>query len=541
MASAPQEDAQQLAPEQAPPGSAAAVEFLFRRMQHQKDFPALSESMRAINKIVASDEESASSLSAVILKDFALTNKLLKVVNSAVYGNSGKVSTVSRAVVILGFETVRSIAVTLLFLGHLQNKAQVRNLQDEVIGTLLAGLMSRELTRDKDPQTRESAFLYAIYQSLGRLLAYYYFYDEAVEIERRMRADAIDETAAAQQVLGVTYEKLGTEIAKIWKFPQEMLFAMRRLPAGKKPERPRGGNEALWLTANLAEDLRQANLKSPPDEHEKVFARLVSRYEAALVVTPDRLRQVTRRAAKALSEEAEAMNIDMRQSRVLEQVKSIEASGNSDLTQEIKILAGADLARTMKLAEQEATGTSSGAVTAQQTTDPKSILTAGIQDITATLVGDFKLNDLLHMVIETMYSGMGFTRVMLAILNDKTKRIEGRMGLGADLEKSLRRFAVPMNDAGDLFAAALKHCKDILITDATEDNFKSRLPAWFTEAFQPASFILFPMVVDGRPFGIFYAEQEKPGRLKLGKTEADLLITLRNQAVLALRQSSARR
>ena len=540
MAAALNEYTDRSVPEPSASGStSSAINFLLRRMQHKKDFPALSESMRAINRIVASNEESASNLSAAILKDFALTNKLLKVVNSAVYGNSGKISTVSRAVVILGFETIRSIAVTMLFLGHLQNKAQVRNLQEEVIGTLLAGLMARELTRDLDPQSRETSFLYAIYQSLGRLLAYYYFYDEAVEINRRMQQDGTDETVAAQRVLGVTYEKLGIEIAKIWNFPQELTFAMRRLPVGKKPERPRSDNERLWLTASLAEDLRQANLNSTPEEHAQVLERFVSRYGPALRVTPDRLQQVTRRASKALKEEAEAMNIDTLQSRVLEKVRSIEDRRNGELTQENKVLVGAELARMMKLAEQEAVG--ADAQPEHPSTEPHAVLTAGIQDITATLVGDFQLNDLLRMIVETMYSGMGFTRVILAILNDKTQRIEGRLGLGVDYEESLRKFSVPANDSGDLFAAALKHGKDILIADAASDDVRRRLPEWFAGAFVPASFILFPVVVNGRPFGVFYAEQEQPGRLKLGKTEAALLITLRNQAVLAIRQSSRQR
>ena len=193
----------------------------------------------------------------------------------------------------------------------------------------------------------------------------------------------------------------------------------------------------------------------------------------------------------------------------------------------------------MRLAEQEAVG--ADAQPEHPSPEPHAVLTAGIQDITATLVGDFQLNDLLRMIVETMYSGMGFTRVILAILNDKTQRIEGRLGLGVDYEESLRKFSVPANDSGDLFAAALKHGKDILIADAASDDVRRRLPEWFAGAFVPASFILFPVVVNGRPFGVFYAEQEQPGRLKLGKTEAALLITLRNQAVLAIRQSSRQR
>lgn len=521
------------------PGENGAIDFLLRRMQHKKDFPALSESMRAINRISDSSTESAATLSSVILKDFALTNKLLKIVNSPAYGHSGKVSTVSRAVIILGFDTVRSIAVTLLFLGHLQNKSQVENLQDEVIGTLLAGLISRELASG-DKEWRESAFLYGIYQSLGRLLAYYYFFEEAIEIARLVEARGMDESAAAKKVLGVTYDRLAVAIAGSWNFPQQMLDAMRRLPADIKPGKPRDGRDRLRLAANLAEDLRQISLRGAPEEQTHLIDELVGRYKTAIPLTALELGEVASRACKAVRDEAQAMSIDVAGSHLFERLRIIEERGRKEPEPTDEIPESADMAHTMKVVEEKKLR-ETGSAEQEPQPDPHRVLTAGIQDITATLVGDFKLNDLLYMVIETMFSGMGFTRVMLAIRNEKTQRIEGRLGLGEGIEESLKYFSVPANESDDLFAAALRHRKDILISDAKEAGFRSRLPGWFRDVFDPASFILLPLIVDDRPFGLFYAEQIQAGRLTLEKTEADLLITLRNQAVLAIRQTASRR
>ena len=59
----------------------SALDILLRRMQTESDFPALSEAIGAINRIAASDREGVNELSNNILKDFALTNKLLKLVN----------------------------------------------------------------------------------------------------------------------------------------------------------------------------------------------------------------------------------------------------------------------------------------------------------------------------------------------------------------------------------------------------------------------------------------------------------------------------
>jgi serine/threonine protein kinase len=70
-----------LSPESPAPsadGRQSTIEFLLRRMRHKSDFPALSESVGAINSITSSETQSISDVSNTILKDFSLTNKILR-------------------------------------------------------------------------------------------------------------------------------------------------------------------------------------------------------------------------------------------------------------------------------------------------------------------------------------------------------------------------------------------------------------------------------------------------------------------------------
>jgi serine/threonine protein kinase len=119
----------------------STIDFLLRRMRHKSDFPALSESVGAINRITASENQSISEVSNAILKDFSLTNKILRMVNSVYYqqAGGGNISTVSRAVVVLGLDAVRSIAITVLLLEHLQHKDNANQLKDEFLRANLAG------------------------------------------------------------------------------------------------------------------------------------------------------------------------------------------------------------------------------------------------------------------------------------------------------------------------------------------------------------------------------------------------------------------
>ena len=91
----------------APNGRHSTVEFLLRRMRRSENFPSISKYIAEINKKLTSTEKyiSTSDLSNVVLKDYALTTKLLRLVNSAFHGTVTRpVNTISRAIVLLGFE-----------------------------------------------------------------------------------------------------------------------------------------------------------------------------------------------------------------------------------------------------------------------------------------------------------------------------------------------------------------------------------------------------------------------------------------------------
>ena len=93
-------------------------------MRHKSDFPALSDSVARIQRVANSENESLGSLSNEILKDVALTNKLLRMVNTAHYSHAGggTISTVSRAVALVGFAGIRNMALSLVLLEHMHDK-----------------------------------------------------------------------------------------------------------------------------------------------------------------------------------------------------------------------------------------------------------------------------------------------------------------------------------------------------------------------------------------------------------------------------------
>ena len=170
--------------------------------------------------------------------------------------------------------------------------------------------------------------------------------------------------------------------------------------------------------------------------------------------------------------------------------------------------------------------------------DAQSILTAGIQDISNTLVDGFKLNDILRIILETMYRAMGFKRVVLCIRDAKTNSMLGRFGFGPDANEIAKHFRFPVSFTPDIFHAATSKGVDILISDIDDAKIAPRIPDWYRKSIPARTFVLFPLNIKGNPVALIYADKDAAGSIVIPEKELSLLRTLRNQAVLAIKQGS---
>jgi eukaryotic-like serine/threonine-protein kinase len=148
----------------------------------------------------------------------------------------------------------------------------------------------------------------------------------------------------------------------------------------------------------------------------------------------------------------------------------------------------------------------------------------------------------LRMILEVMYRAMGFRRVVFCLRDPKSQMLTGRFGLGDDVEAACAAFKVPLRVApgrpgADLFSAVCLKGADTLIADATAPGIVARLPAWFGASINAPAFLLLPLMVKNAPFGLIYADKTLPGAIELGEKELSMLRTLRNQAVMAFRQT----
>jgi len=127
---------------------------------------------------------------------------------------------------------------------------------------------------------------------------------------------------------------------------------------------------------------------------------------------------------------------------------------------------------------------------------------------------------------------------VFCLRDPKTDTLTGRFGLGEGADAVAAQFRVPLKGGTDLFSAVCNKGADTLISDATVAHIEARLPAWYRAGVRAPAFLLLPLTLKGAPFALIYADKSVPGGIELGEKELSLLRTLRNQAVMAFRQST---
>ncbi|MBI4693024.1 MAG: HDOD domain-containing protein [Gammaproteobacteria bacterium] len=285
------------------------LQFILRRLQRRPEFPAFSTSVAEINRLT-DDESNAGldQLSDVVMRDYGLTNRLMKVSNSAFFDRGGMgVKTVSQAIALVGMKLVRMLCNGLLLLDHGGEKNPA--LRDAMVRSFITGLIARRIAGPERRALAEEAFVCGLFHELGRNLLVYYLEDEFLDIQRRVQKGAAQEEAEIE-VLGTTCAAIGQAIAGNWKFPPIILQAMETFAPGTVPA-PRGDGEAERQLANFAAELcAVATLPSPLPAIARL-ALLAQRFEGIYSGRAPDLAVLLRGALEEFAELAPTLGVQL--------------------------------------------------------------------------------------------------------------------------------------------------------------------------------------------------------------------------------------
>jgi hypothetical protein len=399
-----------------------------------------------------------------------------------------------------------------------------------VVGSFFSGVLAIQLAVGRNIRDAEELMICAMFQNLGRMLVTYYFFDESQEISRLIEQGTTEDQAAVK-VLGLTYNQIGIGVAKSWNFPKRLLDGMERLPAGESVKKPKNESEQMRATVNMANDLCLIAAATPPNEKSQALNKVRLRYRDALDISEHKLNLALEAGLQELTHRAMTLEINTSRSPLVKKVRQWSGQALETLpekTEKLDSLGGVHgIESALEGGEQQESAARP---------DPATVMGAGIQDVTNTLVEDFNLNDVLLMVLETIYRGLGFKHAIICIRDNKINAMVARMGLGAGVEELIPRFRFKIPFEPDVFHLAIDKGVDIVIEDLHADSIASKIPDWYKQAVDAECFILLPIAINKKTVGLFYADMQHANSLKLSEQQLSLLRTLRNQAVLAIKQ-----
>lgn len=193
-----------------------------------RDLPTLPEVATKVMEIANNPRSSAADMAKVISQDQALTAKILKLVNSAYYGFPRKISTITQAIVILGFRTVRDLVLN-ISISDMFNSKSVGGLNAESLWlhNLGTAVTAKILAKRVGYDPVEEAFTAGLLHDLGKLVLIKLFPQEYEKIATIAKNGDRWIRDVEESILEIDHSIVGKWVAENWKFPPQLVQAIQ--------------------------------------------------------------------------------------------------------------------------------------------------------------------------------------------------------------------------------------------------------------------------------------------------------------------------
>jgi len=193
------------------------------------ELPAMPSSITEVISACDDQDMTVGQLSQVVLRDQNLTANILKLANSSFYGHARRVTTVTEAVVMLGFSAIKSLAISSHTARLLSGGLPGYGLQQGELWrhSISVAFTARRLAVEVKLAPVEEAFIAGLLHDIGKTILSSYMenaFDEVTRIaqERRMPFHEVE-----AELLGFDHAELGAQVAAAWSFPPELEEAIR--------------------------------------------------------------------------------------------------------------------------------------------------------------------------------------------------------------------------------------------------------------------------------------------------------------------------
>ena len=500
---------------------------LLQKFSDDANLPALGSAVSRVVQLASSDDEALQELTNFVLSDVALTQKILRLSNSVSYRTaSGRtITTISSAIFLLGFDTVKTCALAMLLVDRLPDNNHAQSVRFELAQALRASVIGRQLARRGHFHDSEEAAIAALFKNLGQLLVASHDHNLYSEITTLIQSADLTSAKASLQVLGCSYDQLAVTVLQDWKISDTLIHALNP-PSSRIQKAPASRQEWMSLVASFSAEA--ARLMPHANDAKQLVDNqiLLARFGTALNLDKEKIDQLFAVAIK----EAHSLLDSMGLLSLPEDPATL--SGETDTCSSVQ-----NLLNDFLLATAEPDSQPSKACHASgKPINAHALLLAGVQEVTQMMgSGHGKLNELIMQVLETLYQGMGFRFATLCMKDLKNNQFRARVAIGEHHAGRQAGFRFSVISSHDIFHLAIKNNADLMIADATTTKIHELLPAWHRELLPDTrSFIVLPLVIQEKPLGLLYADRSRLAPEGVSADETALIKTLKGLLLAAL-------
>ncbi|MDD5455722.1 MAG: HDOD domain-containing protein [Candidatus Margulisbacteria bacterium] len=204
------------------------------------DIMPLPVTVKKIIELTRDPNTELKDLVVVLEKDQAMVSKILKLANSSYYGFSKQIKTISHAVVCLGYNTIKNMALAVSTYSMFDKSIVSYALEKGALfkHSYAVAIGSRIIAKKVKHINPEEVYVMGLLHDIGKIILDQYAKDKFIDVIRLFRKGSITFLAAEEQVLGFNHGEIGAKIAEKWNLSDELIESIRyhHHPQNASPE-----------------------------------------------------------------------------------------------------------------------------------------------------------------------------------------------------------------------------------------------------------------------------------------------------------------
>lgn len=433
----------------------------------ENELPIFNYTVNAINDVVSKDATSTSDLSQIILRDANLTARVLRLANSATYNITGStISTVSRAIVYLGFNLVRDISMSLAIIDALLSGQVKEHALKLMAQSFHAAVQARDFAERRGDDAAEEIFIAALLRYVGEITFWCVAGEEGERIIELTEQRGFSDEMAQKEVLGFTLDQLTVGLTCDWHISDLLHSAIN------KPQMDNPRIQDIVYSLKLSE-------KSSISWNNKATLAVANQI---------------------------ADHINVKKDDVLALLRS-NANKAADVAQ---LFGASSIIKYLPIDEEDIKDNSDEHSFDANCPIPDPLLQLNIlRDLSGILVDKPNFNIILEIVLEGIYRGVGLDRTVFAMLTTDKKAIKAKYALGKDNQNFTNKFHFSLQ-TNNIFSKLIQNQQPIWVKDS--QSKKMEISEEIRLVLASREFYLAPLIVSGRIIGLIYADRQPSNR-----------------------------